>query len=85
LQEHPAGATETAGELLEKGAEWVGSTVGGAMKTVKSVMPAGQASDRSSSGSGTKRGANGSRRSKSGGAQSSRNERSRGRSQSRKR
>lgn len=85
LQEHPAGVTETAGELLEKGAEWVGSTVGGAMKTVKSVMPAGQASDRSSSGSGTKRGANGSRRSKSGGAQSSRNERSRGRSQSRKR
>jgi ferritin-like metal-binding protein YciE len=80
LQEHSESMTDTASDMLEKGAQLVGSTVGSAMKTVRSVMPGGQASDRSNPGSRTKRGANGSRATKS-----SRNVRSSGRSHSRNR
>jgi ferritin-like metal-binding protein YciE len=43
----------TAASLLQKGAEWVGSTVGSAMKTIR---PRTQAADRAGSGRGRKNG-----------------------------
>ena len=42
-----AEATAAAGSALEKGAEWVGSTVGGAMRRIKKAMPRTAAADRS--------------------------------------
>ena len=40
-----AAASEAAGNALEKGAEWVGSTVGRAVRRVKKVMPRTTAAD----------------------------------------
>jgi ferritin-like metal-binding protein YciE len=40
-----AAASEAAGNALEKGAEWVGSTVGRAVRRVKKVMPRTSAAD----------------------------------------
>ena len=40
-------ATAAAGSALEKGAEWVGSRVGGAVRRIKKAMPRTAAADRS--------------------------------------
>jgi ferritin-like metal-binding protein YciE len=42
-RQSPAAAT---GSALEKGAQWVGSTVGGAVRTITRVMPSPAAADR---------------------------------------
>jgi ferritin-like metal-binding protein YciE len=41
-----AAATEAAGSALEKGAEWVGSAVGGAVARIKKAVPRTSAADR---------------------------------------
>jgi ferritin-like metal-binding protein YciE len=83
-----ATAASTATDMLQKGAQWLGSTVGGAMDTVKNVMPA-QASDRgaSSQSRGSRRSSNASNGSSSRSNKRSRshNGQSRGRSRSRNR
>ena len=47
-----AAATETAATALEKGAEWVGSKVGGTVRRIKKAIPRTSAADR---GKGKKR------------------------------
>jgi rubrerythrin len=41
-----AAAAETASTAIEKSAEWVGSTVGGAVRRIKKAMPRTSAADR---------------------------------------
>jgi ferritin-like metal-binding protein YciE len=45
-QSTAAAATAAAGNALEKGAEWVGSTVGAAVRKAKKVIPRASAADR---------------------------------------
>lgn len=99
-QEKAASMTESAGEMLQKGAEWVGSTVGGAMDTARRAMPSGvgdavrrvmpgQAADKgrrsASSTSGSRSGSSSGSRSGSSAGSRSNNGGSRNRSQSRNR
>jgi ferritin-like metal-binding protein YciE len=42
----------SAGEMIQKSAEWIGSTVGDAVKNVKNLMPQSAAADRSKKGTG---------------------------------